>query len=162
MAGQQQSNWCWAASGQMTMNFIHPASAVVQGDEANKRLGRTDCTNSSVPAACNQTGWPEFEKYDFETARTDDAALSWADLRSEIGCYKRPYAFSWHWSGGGGHMMVVRGYMTLFDYQYVLVNNPLPVNQGEFEVITYERYVDGPNTGDSHWDDFHRIKYVGD
>src|SRR5664280_2718223 len=32
--GQQTNMWCWAASGQMTMNYVHPASNVQQCDEA--------------------------------------------------------------------------------------------------------------------------------
>jgi len=49
---QQTGMWCWAASGKMTMDFLHPASNVQECDEANKRFGRTDCCNSPVPGAC--------------------------------------------------------------------------------------------------------------
>src|SRR3954469_16807820 len=47
---QQTSMWCWAASGKMTMDFVHSASNVQECDEANKRFGRTDCCHSPVPS----------------------------------------------------------------------------------------------------------------
>src|SRR5437764_14893657 len=68
--GQQTNMWCWAASGQMTMNYVHPASNVQQCDEANKRFGRSDCCNSPVPSACVNGGWPEYEKYNFKADTT--------------------------------------------------------------------------------------------
>jgi hypothetical protein len=160
ITGQQTNLWCWAASGQMVMNFVRPASNVTQGDEANRRLGRTDCLNSPIPAACVRTGWPEFEKYDFAFQRTSNAALSWNDLRKEIGCARRPFAFSWAWNNGGGHMMVVVGYAAIGDQRFVSINDPLPVDEGSQRVIPYDEYVSGSSY--THWDDFHHIRYEGD
>ena len=100
--GQQTNMWCWAASGQMTMNYVHPASNVQQCDEANKEFGRTDCCNSPVPGPCVNGGWPEYTKYNFTADTTSDAALSWSQIQSQIYCAKKPFAFSWHWNGGGG------------------------------------------------------------
>ena len=161
LRGQLTNMWCWAASGQMTMNFIHAASNVQQADEANRRFGRTDCANSPTPAACIQGGWPEYEKYSFSRVRTTDTALTWAQVREEIGCAGRPFAFSWHWPGGGGHMMVAIGYRTLEGAgNWVLVNNPWPPTAGNQSWMLYDRYVETP--GDhTHWDDFHQIRYTG-
>ena len=47
---QETSMWCWAASGQMTMEFL--GSNVNQCTQANDRLGRNDCCNLPVPAGC--------------------------------------------------------------------------------------------------------------
>ncbi len=33
---QQTGMWCWAASGKMTMDFLHPPSNIQECDEANK------------------------------------------------------------------------------------------------------------------------------
>lgn len=162
LKAQQTSMWCWAASGQMTMNFVRPASNVTQPDEANKRFGRTDCGNSPTPAACINGGWPEYEKYKFARIRTNDTALTWAQIKAEVGCAKRPFAFSWHWPGGGGHMMVVIGYMRILNTNYVLVNNPWPPTpqSGAQTWMTYDRYV--AQAGDhTHWDDFYQIRYTG-
>ena len=162
LRAQQTNMWCWAASGQMTMNFIRPASNVQQPDEANRRFGRTDCGNSPTPAACINGGWPEYEKYGFSRTRTSDTALTWQQLRNEIGCARRPFAFSWHWPGGGGHMMVVIGYRTVRGSNWVLVNDPWPPTPGAGTQtwMLYDRYVATP--GDhTHWDDFYQIRYTG-
>jgi hypothetical protein len=160
LRGQLTNMWCWAASGQMTMNFIHPASNVTQPDEANRRFGRTDCGNSPTPTACIQGGWPEYEKYDFTRVRTSDTALTWEQIRQEVGCAGRPFAFSWHWPQGGGHMMVVIGYRSIASGNWVLVNNPWPPTGGNQSWMLYSRYVATP--GDhTHWDDFYQIRYTG-
>lgn len=151
--GQETSMWCWAASGQMVMGFL--GTAVTQGDEANKRFGRADCTNSPVPASCIQGGWPEFDKYGFSFKTTSNAPLSWADLKAQIYCAKKPFAFTWAWTGGGGHMMVATGYATLNGTHYVAVNNPLPVNMGAQYLTTYDEYVSGTNH--THWNDYYDV-----
>lgn len=161
LRGQQTSMWCWAASGQMTMNFIHPASNIQQCDEANKQFGRTDCCNNPVPNACIDGGWPEYQKYNFKADVTSNAGLSWADLKSQIYCKKKPFAFSWHWDGGGGHMMVAIGYFTLNGASYVSVNNPWPPTGGAQEIITYDNYVGGSVYDHTHWNDYYNITYTG-
>jgi Papain-like cysteine protease AvrRpt2 len=44
LRGQETPVWCWAASGEMVMDFL--GTDVSQCDEANKRFGRNDCCNS--------------------------------------------------------------------------------------------------------------------
>jgi hypothetical protein len=153
LRGQETPVWCWAASGEMCMDFL--GTDVSQCDEANKRFGRTDCCNSPRPAACVSTGWPEFDKYGFTFNRTSNTALTWDQLKEQIYCKKKPFAFSWHWSGGGGHMMVVKGYVELDGTHYVYYDNPLPVGVGSHELKTYTDWVSGP--GYTHWDDFYDI-----
>lgn len=150
---QETGMWCWAASGEMAMDFL--GTDVTQCDQANRRFGRTDCCNNPVPNACVNGGWPEFAKYGFNSEHTSDAPLSWEQVRSEIYCAKRPFAFSWHWSGGGGHMMIVRGYVTLEGTNYVYVNDPWAPNVGDQRIIPYDAYVSG--AGYTHWDDYFRI-----
>ncbi|MEK6374734.1 MAG: papain-like cysteine protease family protein [Acidobacteriota bacterium] len=152
--GQHTSMWCWAASGEMTMNY-HGAS-VTQCDEANKQFGMTTCCAST--AGCVTGGWPEYPKYGFSSVHTTNAPLTWNQLRGEIYCQKRPFAFSWHWIGDGGHMMVVSGYDTIAGVNYVRVNNPWPWDPsggGAQYFTTYDDYVSGPDH--THWDDYHQI-----
>jgi hypothetical protein len=163
---QQTGMWCWAASGQMTMNFIHPASNVQQCDEANKRFGLTDCCNSPTPGHCVNGGWPEYNKYSFTADTTSDAPLSWDQLTSQIYCSRKPFAFSWHWNGGGGHMMVATGYVIIDGVNYVSVNNPWPPNPsvssgGVMEVDTYDKYNGGAGQDHTHWNDYYNITYTG-
>jgi hypothetical protein len=161
LSGQQTGMWCWAASGQMTMNFVHPASNVQQCDEANKEFGRTDCCNSPVPNACVNGGWPQYPAYNFSAATTSNAPLTWAQIQSQIYCAQKPFAFSWHWNSGGGHMMVATGYVTIDGTNYVSVNNPWPPTSGVQEVDTYDEYVGGPSYDHTHWNDFYDITYTG-
>lgn len=158
ITGQHTDMWCWAASGEMTMNFLGASPPVVQCDEANKQFGRTDCCNTPTPGACVVGGWPEYEKYGFTASVTSDAPLSWNQVREQIYCSKKPFAFSWHWSGGGGHMMVVTGYAVIAGQQYVVINDPLPWNAtggGSQRASLYTAYVSGP--GYTHWNDYYNI-----
>lgn len=150
---QEQSNWCWAASGQMISDYLG-ATRVSQCDEANRRFGRTDCCVNGSSASCNIGGWPELDKYGF-SFNTVNAALSWASLTSEID-NNRPVAFSWGWTGGGGHMMVARGYLSVFGTNYVDVNNPWAPNVGDQYFTTYSNYVSGSDH--VHWTDYYNIK----
>jgi hypothetical protein len=150
---QETSMWCWAASGEMCMEFL--GASVDQCDEANKRFGRSDCCNNPVPAGCVNGGWPEFDKYGFTASMTTNAPLSWEDLKKQIYCQKKPIAFSWHWNGGGGHMMVITGYAVINNVNWVFVNNPWPPASGVQETITYDEYVSGSDH--THWNDYYNI-----
>jgi len=164
LRSQETSMWCWAASGEMVMDYL--GTNVTQCDQANKRFGRTDCPCGQCgndPVAnppCVIGGWPEFDKYGFTFKRTSDAALSWDQLTKELSpnksCGKTPVAFSWHWDGGGGHMMVAYGYANVAGTNYVAVHDPWAPCQGDTRLITYAAWVDG--AGYSHWDDFYQIR----
>lgn len=173
---QETSNWCWAASGQMVMDYL--GHNVSQCTEANNRFGRTDCCNIDLCPAPTQAatydaygnctgcvcgGWPEFGKYGFTFKTTSSAALSWADLRTQLSnesyCKKKPFAFSWHWNGGGGHMMVAKGYLTLAGTNYVVILDPWAPCSGDERIITYADYVQG--TGYTHWNDYYDVTYTG-
>ena len=151
--GQETGMWCWAASGEMCMEFL--GTNVQQCDEANKRFGRNDCCNGPVPNGCVNGGWPEFDKYGFSASHTSDAALTWDQVQDQIYCKKKPFAFTWHWNSGGGHMMVARGYISLNGTNYIYRNNPLPVGVGTADIITYDNYVTGADH--THWDDYYDI-----
>lgn len=151
---QQTNMWCWAASGEMCMDFL--GTDVSQCDEANKRFGRSDCCNSPVPAGCVNGGWPEFAKYGFTANVTSDAALSFDEIKKQIFCKSAPIAYSWHWNGGGGHMMVIHGYVVIDGTQYVSVQDPWAPNVGNARIVSYDSYVSG--TGYTHWNDYYDIK----
>lgn len=153
LKAQETEFWCWAASGQMCMNFL--GANIQQCVEANKRFGRTDCCNSPVPTECVNGGWPEFEKYGFSADVTSEAPLSYDEIKKQIYCYKKPIAFSWHWNGGGGHMMVITGYFEMNGVKYLTINNPWAPNVGAQEIYTYENYVSGLDH--THWNDYYNI-----
>ncbi|MGC4001246.1 MAG: papain-like cysteine protease family protein [Anaeromyxobacter sp.] len=171
---QETSNWCWAGSGQMVMDFLgHDTSQCTQ---ANNRFGRNDCCgitlcpNPQAPTydmngnctGCACPGWPEFQKYGFKFKRTSSAALSWDDLRKQLSneknCKKTPVAYSWGWTGGGGHMMVAKGYLTLNGTNYVVILDPWAPCHGDERIITYDAYVSSAGSY-THWDDFYDVTY---
>lgn len=160
---QETGMWCWAGSGQMVMHYL--GNNVSQCTQANNRFGRTDCpcaqcSNPVNNPPCVNGGWPEFDKYGFTFQRTSDTALTWDQLRKELSqnsaCGRTPVAYSWHWNGGGGHMMVANGYVTVEGTNYVSILDPWAPCQGDARIITYDAYVSGP--GYTHWDDFHHIR----
>ena len=53
-------------------------------------------------------------------------------------------------------MMVVYGYVTTSNQNYVLVNNPWPPTSGELQLITYEVFVSLANDH-VHWVDYYDI-----
>lgn len=146
--------WCWAASGEMCMNFL--GANISQCDEANQEFGFTDCCDNSVPSSCINGGWPQFYRYGFKNDSTLNSAISFKEIQKQIYCYKKPVAFSWHWTGGGGHMMVVTGYFVLDGVQYVTVNDPWAPNVGNQYAITYDDYV-SDNSTHTHWRDYYNI-----
>jgi hypothetical protein len=169
---QETVNWCWAASGQMVMDYLGTSPS--QCTQANNRFGRTDCCNidlcpppteppvyvNAICTGCVCGGWPEFSKYGFTSKHTTDAPLSWTNLKKQVStnkyCKKRPYCFTWHWDGGGGHMMVVKGYLTQNGTRYVRILNPGPPCVGDEDTITYEEYVEHPGHH-THWDDYYDV-----
>src|SRR5665213_927301 len=50
LRAQKTEQWCWAASAQMLMEYL--GKTVEQCDQANVRLGRSDCCKSPTPTAC--------------------------------------------------------------------------------------------------------------
>jgi hypothetical protein len=148
---QQTSMWCWAASGEMVMGYL--GGMMSQCEQANQRFGRTDCCDSPTPGACVVGGWPEFSKYGF--SYDTGGALSWTALKAQIDTNKTPFAFSWHWDGGGGHMMVVTGYKVINGQNWVSINDPWAPNEGDQRDILYSEYVDA--AGYSHWTDYYNV-----
>jgi hypothetical protein len=161
---QETNMWCWAASGRMAMEFLGHDTA--QCTQANRRFNRNDCCNiQRCPDPvddheCVRGGWPEFSKYDFSSRHTSNAALSWDDLWDQIHCRRAPVAFSWHWPGGGGHMMVAHGLRVLDGTRMVEVSDPWGPCDGDHRFITYAAYVEvaGNHT---HWDDYYDIEHTG-
>ncbi len=161
---QETSMWCWAGSGQMVMDYL--GNDVAQCTQANNRFNRNDCPcdqcgdGAVTSPPCVNGGWPEFGKYGFDFERTSDTAVSWSHLRADLSqqsnCRHTPIAYSWHWSGGGGHMMVATGYVTLEGTNYVSILDPWAPCVGDAKIIPYTAYVSG--SGYTHWDDFHHIR----
>jgi hypothetical protein len=137
-APQAGRSWCWAASGQMVMEFLgEKPGRACQCRQAQSVLGVTGCCAAPgsclpaarVPAACDAPRWPAFverpEVFGFEYRTTCDALpdrqddpgcdarpIAWRALTVEI-CAGRPVIASFRSPGSAvGHTLVVKGFST--------------------------------------------------
>lgn len=152
---QLTGEWCWAASAEMCMVSIGNVD-IAQCTQANDQLGMADCCGKAIDNNCIQGGFPDFVRYGFTPTVTNFAPLKWSDIKIQISNLKKPFAFSWQYTGGGGHMMVITGYYTdNKGMNYVYVNDPLEVNVGSTYTLTYDEYVSGSDH--THWNDYYNI-----
>ena len=148
---QKGTNWCWAASGEMVMRYYN--EPVRQCEQVNELYG-LKCCGLIVDPECDKTGWPQFGRHNLQFAQTKESALAWQEIKEQVACKGNPIAFSWKWTGGSGHMMVIKGFSTQDGENYVLVNDP--ARNPNYEMMLYEKYDESDNH--SHWDDFYNFR----
>ena len=160
LSPQETNNWCWAATTQMLAK--HFSISVNQCDLANHRFGKTNCctpqnAGSSCPKTndCNTPGWLEL---DFAGLKFDESgtALSWEDVRKQIFCSKKPMGYAYGQEGVVGHVLVIKGYVTVGGTNYVVLNDPWSPCMGAERLITYEEYKD-PAGAKTHWNTWFNI-----
>ncbi len=158
---QETNNWCWAATTQMLA--ASQGVSVTQCSLANQRFSRNDCCNpqndnGNCPKtnACNMPGWLMLTEcgLNFEE---NTAALSWESLRKQIYCSKKPMGYAYGTPGVVGHVVVVKGYLSLNGTNYVVLNDPWSPCNGEERIITYAQYSDPAGTA-THWRTWYNIK----
>jgi len=174
---QETEYWCWAASGQMVMDYLgHNVSQCVQ---ANERFNKTNCCSIDLcpeptepPGICQNGqcsncvcgGWPDFTAYNFDFKRTSGSPLSWDQIKKQIRSSPdgigTPFTFSWGWEGGGGHMMVAKGYSVTGGSKYVDILDPWSPCAGDERIIPYSSFKAEPSDH-YHMDDFYDITYTG-
>lgn len=158
---QETNNWCWAATTQMLA--AHFKVSVSQCSLANQRFGKTDCCNpetdaSGCPknAACNKPGWVMLTECGLSFDETT-TALSWESLRKQVYCSKKPMGYAYGTPGVVGHVVVIKGYLTLGGTNYVVLNDPWSPCNGQERIITYEQYAD-PAGSATHWNTWYNIQ----
>lgn len=151
---QETNNWCWAATTQMLAQHFNVT--VSQCSLANQRFGLTNCCDpkndgSDCPKTndCNKPGWLMLTEsgLTFEETTT---ALTWDKLRRQIYCSKKPMGYAYGTPGVVGHVVVIKGYLTLSGTNYVVLNDPWSPCVGQERIITYEQYADPAGTA-THW-----------
>jgi hypothetical protein len=124
-----------------------------------------------MPEACDVTGWPDFNNYKngkgstLSFLTTSSKPLEESVVKSLLAphatnnpCKAVPFAFSWRYVGGSGHMKVATGYKITTDGKLTLeVNNPLEIDKGATEEIVYSDYVESPGEY-THWNDYYDFK----
>lgn len=159
---QETNNWCWAATTQMITEFL--GHGRTQCDLANQRFSRNDCCNPASNAgpcpknnACNTPGWTMFDESGFDSTASS-TPLSFAAVKSQIFCNKKPMSYAYGpKSGGVGHVLVVSGYVVVGGIQYLSLNDPWSPCSGANRLITYDEYSSSGTT--DHWETSYNITW---
>lgn len=123
----------------------HFGISVTQCSLANAGFARTDCctprtTGTPCPKtdSCNRPGWPMLDHVGLKFSE-DTTGLSWEALCKQIFCSKRPMGYAYGHHGYVGHVLVMKGYITLNSTNYLVLNDPwapskkaLPARAGLF------------------------------
>jgi Peptidase_C39 like family len=160
LRNQETNMWCWAATTQMLAQ--HFSITINQCNLANDVLGRTDCCNgqnsgSNCPRVnvCAEPGWVEIDRAGLKS-KTTSTGLSWEDLRKQIYCAKKPMAYAYGGTGIG-HVLIIKGYITVGNTNYVILNDPWSPCAGQERLITYAEYVD-PSGSINHWETWYDVE----
>jgi hypothetical protein len=185
VVGQQESEWCWAACGQMLDNYVDPLPSVQQCLEANQMFSPSgpepqpppnsacttqwsDCCANGSSCACNVGDGGNYGSFTLDASSTPGMPLTWDQLRYQIWVVNSPFSFGWNWYPCcSSHVQVVTGYATdTQGNQWVYVNNPSPVGTGDFECMLYDEWVedtsnDTPYGAHTHEGDWFNPGYSG-
>jgi hypothetical protein len=104
---QETDLWCWAATGQMTMEFL--GKPITQSAQADFVFRRTDCGDKPIPRPCVKGGSVILSPFGFTFDQSNDP-LSEEELIRQIYTLRKPIPFCWQFPGGGGHAALVVGY----------------------------------------------------
>lgn len=111
MQGQQQTQWCWAANATSVAAFYDPSTTWTQCGLVNDELGQSTCCSNGGSSACNKPWY--LDKALQRVGHLDtwsSGAATFGDVRTEIDS-GRPLGVRIGWSGGGGHFLMIDGYL---------------------------------------------------
>lgn len=155
---QKTNVWCWAASGEMTMDYF--GDNVQQCTQATYQFGQAagqNCCNNPIPGACVSGGQVEIGHYGFTFQQLGgSSALTPSQIENQISSRKEPWIFNPYCAdqskcGKWGHVLTGVGYFAPFqnifpelsDFFFLFVNDPWPPNTGSFYLEFYPAYKDG-------------------
>jgi hypothetical protein len=149
LRAQETEVWCWAATGQMTMEYF--GTTISQSEQANLLFRRDDCGRRPVPGPCVRGGDVVLRPFGF-SHDLSRAPLSEDEIVRQIFTLRKPLPFSWVWPGGGGHAALVVGYAQLPDRTFLVEcldpyppagKDPRSMSGGHRTFIPYRRWVAG-------------------
>jgi hypothetical protein len=114
---QETELWCWAATGQMTMEFL--GVGVSQSEQVNRALRRTDCGTRPTPRACIKGGSILIKPYGFDHD-ISKTPLTEGGLAYQLYGLRKPVPFAWRFPGGGGHAALAVGYARQADGTFLV------------------------------------------
>jgi hypothetical protein len=114
---QETELWCWAATGQMAMEFL--GKSIAQGEVVNLVLHRDDCGRHPAPGPCVKGGSVVLTPFGFQFDLSP-TPLSESELVRQLYTLRRPVPFSWQFPGGGGHASLAVGYARTPDGSFLV------------------------------------------
>lgn len=142
MQQQQQTNWCWAASGNTIATWF--GYDYSQNQFCNAAFGRATgsaCPNSQATLGDVQNG---LDRVGINPGSYVTGYLRYSTVQAEVDA-DRPIETRIQWSSGGGHMHVLYGYDT--GNNWVYWGDPWPSNY-RYNWADYWYYV---NNGTFSW-----------
>jgi hypothetical protein len=173
LIGQETNSWCWAASGQMVMQYF--GYYVPQCVQATFQFGQSmgvDCCTLPTPSVCISGGQVVISHYGFNYNQLGGTSwLTPAQIEDQIFWQAEPWIINPN-GPGFGHVIVGVGYWNFTNISpkmfFIGINDPWPQNPsfnsqgqatgpvvGEFYLETYEAYAHGVWEGVAHtegWD----------
>ena len=172
LIGQEASLWCWAASGQMVMQYF--TVSIRQCSQAGVYF-RRECCSQPTPHECTEKGGKVIiNHYGFTyTPPSEIIRLSESQIATQVYSRREPWIINpYRRNPQWGHVLVAVGYDSFEDIErgglLIGINDPWPKNSpynslgqptgptaGEFYLETYEAYANGWYEGVTHtegWD----------
>lgn len=148
--GQKQTQWCWAACKQMVFRFSDSVSTTEQCELANAAFELMGCCNSPTSSLCNKplsilriSG--EWQRWGYRSSYRAES-LEFASIKFEID-HGRPIECGLKWHLGGGHAVLIIGYIDDPISPDVIVNDPWELQK----TIKYSELVTAYGRGQWSW-----------
>jgi hypothetical protein len=155
---QQTNVWCWAASGEMVMQYF--GTSVPQCEQATYQFGggkiKANCCKHPTPKQCISGGQVEISHYGFTYQQLGGPAQLLHKQIEDQSANRHepwlinPYCLNSKKCGNWGHVTVGVGYWATFGDSrewsplfFIFINDPWPPNVGSFYMENYPTYRDG-------------------
>jgi hypothetical protein len=144
---QKESDWCWLAVSEMTMEYLGSIAAPSQCEEANRRQANTsgwgpggaqvDCCETESwndKSGCDSTGSAHRVLVDWGygvTCIPGGTQLSFSQLSAQVKA-GLPVPFNVSWNSGGAHaMLAIDTEIDSWNIEWVVVNDPCGAGPNE-------------------------------
>lgn len=141
LIGQQETNWCWAATDQMLRQYY--SDNAQQCQIANFGLNKNNCCDRfPAPSDCNKPSGLSFLKmsgiYSYQPWA---GGISYSRIRTQLLNFGRPVIYTIQYVGGSGvgHVRTITGISD--EGGLLLVHESLPVGTGSQIWIPHSNYV---------------------
>jgi len=123
---QEQTQWCWAGCADMVLHY-YGNSGAKQCEFANFLFSQSSCCQTPSGSNCNKPCQvPDvkkvFNKWGIKSS-SKSGTVPFSVLRTQIDL-GMPVEVAYAWSGGGGHVAIVRGWGKNDKGNFVRVNDP--------------------------------------